>query len=76
MTVLRSDEVTRLTGLSRTTLWRLERRGEFPLRVHLGANSIGWIGSEVREWIDCRPRGMAGGDPNATIQPGSKADRP
>jgi len=27
MMILRTDDVARLTGLSRTTLWRLERRG-------------------------------------------------
>ena len=31
--MLRISDVTRLTGLSRTTLWRLERQGQFPTRV-------------------------------------------
>lgn len=60
MTVLRTDDVTRLTGLSRTTLWRLERRGTFPSRLRLGPGSVGWIEEEVLEWIAARPRGMAG----------------
>jgi len=58
MTILRTEDVTRLTGLSRTTLWRLERSGNFPPRVRLGANSVGWVEDEVHEWIASRPRGM------------------
>jgi predicted DNA-binding transcriptional regulator AlpA len=57
MLILRTAEVARLTGLSRTTLWRLERRGEFPSRVRLGQNSVGWREEEIEQWIDARPRG-------------------
>ncbi len=76
MTILRTPDVIRATGLSRTTLWRLERLGDFPPRVRLGANSIGWVESEVRAWIETRPRGMTGGSPNAVTQPGAEADQP
>jgi prophage regulatory protein len=58
MLILRTAAVTRLTGLSRTTLWRLERQGEFPSRVRLGLNSIGWREEEIARWINSRPRGM------------------
>jgi len=47
-----------LTGLSRTTLWRLERAGAFPTRVQLGANSVGWRAEEVKAWIEGRPRAV------------------
>jgi prophage regulatory protein len=59
MKILRARQVTSTTGLSRTTLWRLERRGDFPRRVRLGPNSTGWIESEIQEWIKSRPRGMS-----------------
>lgn len=59
MTVLRTTDVTRLTGLSRTTIWREERAGHFPPRIRLGANSVGWLEDEVLGWIAARPRGMA-----------------
>ena len=59
MPILRTNEVSRITGLSRTTLWRLERKGAFPRRIRLGANSVGWRDDEVQEWIDLRPRGMS-----------------
>jgi prophage regulatory protein len=57
--LLRTTEVASRTGLSRTTLWRMEREGTFPKRLRLGSNSIGWVEAEVGEWIDSRPRGMA-----------------
>ena len=57
MLILRTAAVIRLTGLSRTTLWRLEGQGEFPARVRLGANSVGWREEEIARWIDTRPRG-------------------
>ena len=57
MKILRIRDVTITTGLSRTTLWRLERRGDFPSRILLSPNSTGWIESEVEKWISTRPRG-------------------
>ncbi len=50
--IIRAKEVQGMAGLSRTTLWRLENKGEFPRRVSLGGNSIGWKLSEIKEWID------------------------
>ena len=56
MKILRTPEVTNITGLSRTTLWRLERRGDFPRRIRLSPNSTGWLESEIEGWIESRPR--------------------
>lgn len=52
--IIRSKEVQQITGLSRTTLWRLERAGNFPSRVALCPGSVGWRLSEVDEWIRSR----------------------
>jgi len=60
MNVLRASETMKLVGLSRTTLWRMERRGDFPKRLRLGPSTVGWLESEVQDWIASRPRGMAG----------------
>jgi len=49
--IMRIQEVVDLTGLSRTTIWRKERAGEFPARVRLGENSVGWRAGEVNRWI-------------------------
>ncbi len=52
--ILRAKEVISLTGLSRTTIWRLEKQGEFPARVSLGGNRVGWRLSEINHWIGTR----------------------
>jgi prophage regulatory protein len=33
---------------------RLERAGKFPKRVQLGPNRVGWVESEVLEWMTKR----------------------
>ena len=79
---IREPEVKRLTGLSRTTRWRLERKGEFPQRRQLSENAIGWLHGEVRVWIASRTGQRHGGLPGASLndaQPrraGQHADRP
>lgn len=52
--ILRAQEVQTMTGLSRTTIWRLENKGQFPRRVSLGGNRVGWKSSDVAKWIDER----------------------
>jgi prophage regulatory protein len=49
--ILRENEVRSRTGLSRTTRWRLERQGTFPLRRRLSANTVGWVEAEIDEWV-------------------------
>ena len=67
MAILRCADVLELTGLSRTTLWRMEAQGLFPQRVTLGTNSVGWLSDEVDQWLATRPRrrtrDFAPGDP-------------
>jgi prophage regulatory protein len=57
--LLRCEAVQERTGLSRTTLWRMERRGEFPKRVHLTSSLVAWMEDEVIAWIRSRRRGAA-----------------
>ena len=58
MRVLRTTEVVERIGLSRSTLWRLERTGDFPERVHLGVNSVGWLETDIDSWLNNRRRGL------------------
>lgn len=52
--ILRKDEAMALSGLSRTTLWRLERDGNFPARRQLSVGAVGWLKSEIDAWIEAR----------------------
>jgi prophage regulatory protein len=56
--VLRIKDVEAQTGLSRTSIWRLERLKNFPARLRLGMNSVGWLEDDISEWLRERPRGM------------------
>ena len=51
---IRLREVTTLTGLSRSTVYRLANEGRFPKAVKLGVRASGWRENEVREWIESR----------------------
>ncbi len=48
--------VAYLTGLSRSTIWKLENNGDFPERITLSKRSIRWIESEVMQWVSVRMR--------------------
>lgn len=50
--VIRKPEVLARVGLSDVTIWRLERDGQFPKRIQLGPNSVGWLSTEVDQWIE------------------------
>jgi prophage regulatory protein len=54
--LLRFGDVRQRTGLSRSTIWRLERSGSFPKRVKVSVNVVAWREDEVSEWIASRLR--------------------
>jgi prophage regulatory protein len=53
---IRLREVSRLTGLSRSSVYRLESAGNFPRRVKLSERASAWKCSEVKQWLAERPR--------------------
>ncbi len=67
MLMLRLDDVRRRVGLSRSTIWRLERSGQFVPRRRLSANAVGWPEDEIDEWLRTRGCAAAGaGDAPST----------
>ena len=48
---LRLPEVMARTGLSRSTIHVWAAEGRFPKPVPLGERSVGWIESELEEWL-------------------------
>ena len=48
---VRLREVMARTGLSRSTIYVWVAEGRFPKPVPLGARSVGWIESELEEWL-------------------------
>ncbi len=49
--LLRFPAVRDRTGLSRSTIWRLERQGAFPKHRRISANAVAWLEHEVSAWI-------------------------
>jgi prophage regulatory protein len=49
--ILRLPNVLDRTGLSRSTIYLRVTEGRFPKPVSLGARAVGWIETEVEEWI-------------------------
>ena len=56
MRILRVPELTEKVGLSRVSIWRLEAAGEFPQRRQITSKIVGWVESEVNDWIASRHR--------------------
>ena len=49
--VLRMPGVEARTGLARSTIYVRAANGRFPKPVQLGGRAVGWIESEVDQWI-------------------------
>ena len=49
--LLRFPAVRDRTGLSRTTIWRLERCGAFPRHRRISSNAVAWVEEEIVIWI-------------------------
>ena len=52
--ILRWAELQSVLGLSRMTIYRMEKAGEFPKRIQIGSSSVGWLEHEVKAWLDDR----------------------
>ena len=51
MKVIRLVQVMEITGLARSTIYKLITEGGFPKSISLGARRVGWIDDEIYEWI-------------------------
>lgn len=51
-TTLRVPDVVPLTGISHTTIKRMQADGRFPNAMRVGERAKGWPACEVKAWID------------------------
>jgi prophage regulatory protein len=54
MKVLSKRQVKEIVLYSPQHIERLEAAGQFPRRIRLGANRVGWLESEVQDWLQKR----------------------
>ena len=52
--LIRLPEVCRLTGLSRSTIYRMQSESRFPQRVYCSERGVAWHLREVMDWIRAR----------------------
>ena len=52
--ILRMRQVQEVTGLSKSTIYLFIRQGKFKKPIRLGQNSVGWLQSDIEEFINAR----------------------
>ena len=52
---LRMPTVMRMTGLGRSTIYRLIADQKFPCPVRLGPRAVAWRRSDLDQWSEARP---------------------
>lgn len=52
---LRRPAVEAVTGLSRSTIYDMMTRGEFPRPVRIGRRAVAWPESAILAWMAERP---------------------
>lgn len=52
---LRMWAVTRLTGLGRSTIYRLVAQDKFPSPVRLSNRTVAWRRTDLERWTEGRP---------------------
>lgn len=54
MRILSKRQLKELVLYSPQHIAHLEKAGEFPKRIILGRNRVGWVESEVLDWLEQR----------------------
>ncbi|AIR85332.1 helix-turn-helix transcriptional regulator [Pantoea rwandensis] len=58
---MRLPEVINTCGLSRSTIYDLISREQFPSQISLGGKNVAWLASEIDGWMQSRIAQRAGG---------------
>ena len=49
--LLRRREVEKITGMGRSSIYRLMKKGKFPRRVRIGPKAVRWRLSVIMAWL-------------------------
>jgi len=54
--VIKMKELVKVVGISRSYIYALQARGDFPLPIRLveGGRSTGYLRSEINDWLEDR----------------------
>lgn len=53
--ILRPSDLAEMLSVSRVTIWRMEKRDELPPRKKFSNRCVGWLESDIKEWMESRP---------------------
>jgi prophage regulatory protein len=54
--LLRLPTVMRITGLARSTIYKLVSQNQFPVPIRLSKRAVAWLQSEIEGWVSSRVR--------------------
>ncbi len=50
--ILRMPEVSRVTSLSKSTIYELIKVNKFPHPKRIGIRAVGWLADDIQNWIE------------------------
>ena len=53
--LLRRRQVEEITGIARSSIYRLMQQGDFPQSVRVGPAAVRWRESAITDWLESRP---------------------
>ena len=68
---IRRHELHQIVPLAETTIYEMERRGEFPRRFNLTPRCVVWDLAEVEAWIERRKQAPRRGVSNTDVRVGN-----
>lgn len=54
LALMRRPQVEAVTGMACSTLYDRMANDDFPRPVRIGRRAVGWVESEVQDWIESR----------------------
>jgi prophage regulatory protein len=56
MKIIRQKELAQMFGVSLMSIHRWEQKGELPPKIQIGPRTIGWLQSDIEEYLASRRR--------------------
>ena len=50
--LMRLSELKKCLGVSRSTIYRWIKKGQFPAPYHLSSGTVAWKASEIIDWLN------------------------
>lgn len=58
ISIIRVRQLAEILSVNPVTIWRMEKRGELPPRKKISNRCVGWLESDIREWLESRPNAL------------------